>query len=349
MTPMAKTLPDILLASDEIDGLLIHGIIDTGWAEMVHPIFKDMFGASLEDLRRALYVDLEDIIRMPEKYGKPVLISSFFGEEDHAVKTFHENHIPTFNTPEKTAEAMAALFQYHLIQNRESEAPQKPHPMPRAAERFMDLDAHHELDEYDAKALLRAYDIGTCREEKVDTVKEALSAAEAIGYPVAVKVCSPRIRHKSEDGLVFLNITDSAGVEKACRRIFRSQRAVPILISEMIEGQRELMAGMTRFPGFPPIIMLGLGGILTEILKDRAVRLAPLSPADGYAMIASLRSSRLLDNYRGMKPTDQKMLVDVLIRLGRMALDFPRIKEIDLNPIIIKDGEPVVVDALMVL
>jgi acyl-CoA synthetase (NDP forming) len=106
---------------------------------------------------------------------------------------------------------------------------------------------------------------------------------------------------------------------------------------------------MSRFPGFPPCIMFGLGGIFTEALKDRAIRLAPLSREDAFSMMESLDGVALLGPYRSMTPVDMNALANLLVTLGELALHFPALKEMDLNPIIIVDGRPKVADTLMVL
>ena len=117
----------------------------------------------------------------------------------------------------------------------------------------------------------------------------------------------------------------------------------------MVKGRREVMAGMTRFPGFPPCILFGLGGIFTEALDDHAVRLAPYGTDEALRQIDAITSHPLLDACRGMAPADREALASILVQLGNLSLHFPAIKEIDLNPIIITDeGSPRVVDALFV-
>jgi acetyltransferase len=116
----------------------------------------------------------------------------------------------------------------------------------------------------------------------------------------------------------------------------------------MTKGEREMMAGMKRFPDAPPCILFGLGGVLAEAIPHHRLRLAPLSRGDALSMIESPPLSRVLGNFRGMKAVDKEALSSLLIRLGHLALHFPHIKEIDLNPIIIENGHPKVVDALIV-
>ncbi|MCK4534882.1 MAG: acetate--CoA ligase family protein, partial [Syntrophobacterales bacterium] len=148
--------------------------------------------------------------------------------------------------------------------------------------------------------------------------------------------------------MVHLGIENDESLEKAFNSIRNKDGDSAILVSEMLKGDREFMAGMTYAPGFPPCIMFGLGGVFTEALKDNAIRLAPLSHSDAISMMETLSSRALLGPYRGMKPVDMDAVASMLVALGRLALDFPQIREIDLNPIIITDGMPKVADALFV-
>ncbi|HWR67436.1 MAG TPA: acetate--CoA ligase family protein, partial [Desulfomonilia bacterium] len=123
----------------------------------------------------------------------------------------------------------------------------------------------------------------------------------------------------------------------------------PLLVSEMLVGDRELMAGMTRHPGFPPCVVFGLGGVFTEALDDISMRLAPLTRHDALEMMDGIASRLVLDDYRGMRRVDREALGDILMALGRLAIHFPQIREIDLNPIIVREGKPFVADALVVV
>ena len=349
MTHLVEDFPRILLDADEIDGLIIHGIMDTGWADMAHPLFEAQFGMSLEDFRAMLNVNVGPLIEMAKQSGKPVLVSSFFGREDQALCALHDAGIPSFDSPEKAAVAMACLYRNHRIQTRSLDGPLPLPDLPGEASAIMDGIGPKGFDEFTAKALLRAAGIPTCQERLADSIDAAVVAAGDLGYPVAVKGCSPDVAHKSEHGLVHLNLTCRDAVQNACRAIHRVAPGCPLLVCEMLEGDRELMAGVTRPEGFPPCVLFGLGGVFTEALNDVAVRLTPLGPVEARAMIGSLRSRDLLGDFRGRKAVDMDAMVDLLVRLGQLAVALPRIREIDLNPILICDGQPRVVDALMVL
>jgi acetyltransferase len=348
MEVMTDKIPRVLFDAEEIDGVIIHGIMDTGWMDMMFSAIEPMIDLSREEFLALRKADLGDLIHMPLKYKKPLVISSFFGEEDHAVRTFNENGIPTFDSPEKAGRAMAALYEHFLIKNRPHDEPDDKLEMPENVKNIVDSVSTNAFDEYTAKRILKAYGIPVTDEALANTLDEAIGYTRSIGYPVALKVCSSYIMHKTERGMVHLGIEDDESLEKAFNSIRDNDGNSPILVSEMLAGDREFMAGMTYAPGFPPCIMFGLGGVFTEALKDNKIRLAPLSHNDAISMMETLSSRVLLGPYRGMKPVDMDAVASMLVALGRLALDFPQIREIDLNPIIITDGMPKVADALFV-
>lgn len=349
MTHLVEDLPRMLLEADEIDGLLLHGIMGTGWAEIAHPLLGRLLDISKEDFSAMLDVNLDPLVDLARKSGKPLIASSFFGRGDSALRAFHEAGIPCFDSPEKAAAAMACLYRSHAIATRTPDAPALPESPPKEAVAVLERIGFEGPDEFDAKALLRAYGISTCREKRVAGPQEAVAAAEAIGYPVAVKGCSPRVAHKSEAGLVHLHLADADQVVEACRAIDGALPGAPVLVCEMLSGDREVMAGITRPPGFGPCVLFGLGGIFTEVFHDVAVRLAPFGPVEAEAAIGSIRFRGILEAFRGRPAADASALADLLVRLGHIACHFPEIREMDLNPILLCNGRPRVADALLVL
>ena len=347
MTQIAETLPRILMEAEEIDGLLIHGIMDTGWAEMSFPVFEKFFGATLEDIRRMLNVDLDTLVRLPAALGKPLLISSFFGREDNALCTFQEHGIPTFDGPEKAAAAMTLLWRWARIQ-RSRRPLAAPGTLPAAATAQMAV-LGETVDEFEAKQVLAACGIPTVNERRVETEDEAVAAARRIGFPVALKGCSADVLHKTEAGLVHLGLTGEDAVVTAARAVKERMPGARLLVSEMLDSRREVIAGVSRPPGFPPCVLFGMGGVMAEALEDRVVRLTPLDSGDALEMMDALRGRRVLGAWRGMPAVDREALADLLVRLGRLAASFPRLKEIDLNPILFVDGRPKVADALFVV
>ena len=348
MTAISEKIPEILLKSPDIDGLIIHGIMDTGFFDDVYPVVSTLVDISKDDFMKMWQVGLDRLFEIQQSFRKPMIISSFFGEEDHAVREFHDHGVPTFDSPEKAARAMGAMYRHYLVRNRGCGRPLVRDDIPEEARAVLGAWAGKALDEFHAKKMLRAYGIPTTEEALVHTLDEARTEAGRIGYPVALKVCDPAILHKTERGLVHLNIENEAALEESFAAIRAEEREAPVLVAEMLRGDREFMAGMSYHPGFPPCIMFGLGGIYTEALKDNAIRLAPLGREDAFSMMDTLKAHALLGTYRGMKAVDKEALASLLVSLGHLALHFPQIREIDLNPIMIVDGKPKVADALFV-
>jgi acetyl-CoA synthetase (ADP-forming) len=212
-------------------------------------------------------------------------------------------------------------------------------------------EGRHVLSEYESKLLLAQYGIPVTRETVVDDETNLISAARDIGYPLVLKGCSSEISHKTETNVIRLDIRTDEEATTAFRQIKANMNGRPggVLVQEMVRGQRELMAGLTRDPQFGPCVMFGLGGIFTEILKDVSFRLAPLKHLDALDMMQEIKGHKILEAVRGMEPVDTDMLAQVLISLGDIGVENDPIKEIDINPLIIRRGKPVAVDALVVL
>ncbi len=350
METLTVKIPEVLFQADEIDGVIIHGIMDTGFRELLFPALKEYYPISYEDFMKISEIDLGALLAMPGKFGKPLMATSFFGREDHCVRLFHENRVPVFDSPEKAARAMAALHEHHLFIKRSPNGSPGPlgHGVPEGARDILD-GRRGVIDEYHAKKVLTLSGIPTPKELLVSSIEEAEAGGDGIGFPVAVKACSPDISHKTEQSLVHLNVRDRKGLSTACRSILKTAPGTGILVAEMLSGTREFMAGISTHQGFPPCVMFGIGGVFAEALKDFTIRLAPLTKEDALDMIGSLRSRALLGPFRGMEEADRDALADLLVRLGTMALDFPSIREVDLNPVIIVRGRPVVADALMIM
>ncbi len=207
------------------------------------------------------------------------------------------------------------------------------------------------LSEHDSKRLLASYGIPVCREVLLKDPSEAPTAAERLGYPVVLKVCAAKVAHKAEQGLVEVNLKNQEELKGACDRLAPLARAHggALLLQEMIKGERELVMGLTRDPGFGPCVMFGLGGIFTEALADVSFRVAPLSLPDARGMIEEIRGAKLLGALRGLPEVDKEVLAHCLCALGRLGQEHPEIKELDINPLIVCQGRPVAVDALVVL
>jgi len=207
------------------------------------------------------------------------------------------------------------------------------------------------LSEYESKEFLKSYGIPATRESLVHTREECTTAAHAIGYPLVLKACSPQLAHKTEKGLVRLDLRSNQELILAFDDLMSRMEGNEknILVQELIKGTRELVAGMTRDPQFGPCVMFGLGGIFTEILKDIAFRVAPLEKRDALDMTQEIKAHKILGAVRGMPAADMDLLCDILVKVGEIGLENESIQEIDINPLILSGAKPVAVDALIVL
>jgi acyl-CoA synthetase (NDP forming) len=212
-------------------------------------------------------------------------------------------------------------------------------------------EGRSQLSEYESKQVLASYGLPVTDEKLAKTPEELIQAAADIGYPLVIKACSADIAHKTEKGLIRVDIRNEEEALTAFEEIVASMNGAEktVLVQQMIKGQRELVVGLTRDPQFGPCVMFGLGGIFTEILKDSAFRVAPLEKRDALDMMQEIKSRKILDAVRGLEVVDRELLADILIKVGQIGIENENIKEIDINPVIISKGKPVAVDALVIL
>jgi acyl-CoA synthetase (NDP forming) len=210
---------------------------------------------------------------------------------------------------------------------------------------------HRTLSEYESKRLVSSFGVPISREDLADDLGSALAKAEEIGYPVVLKACAPQLTHKSERGLVEVNLRNEQQLSEAFKSIKQNLNgeSAEFLVQEMVRGDRELVAGLIKDTQYGPCVMFGLGGIFTEVLADVAFRVAPLSMSDAREMIGETKTACLLGPVRGLQAVDMEMLCSLLVTLGRIGLEIPQVEQVDLNPLIIGQGRPVAVDALVVL
>jgi acetyltransferase len=208
------------------------------------------------------------------------------------------------------------------------------------------------LSESASKALLREAGVPMADEREVATAELAALAAIEIGFPVVAKLCGDAIAHKTERGLVRLKLGSAQAVNEAAADLLAAARPedgpVTVLVAPMVQGNRELIAGVVRDPQFGASVMLGIGGILAEAIADVVFRPAPLDRVTAHEMIADLATQKLLGEFRGEAAVDREKLVDVLVGLGKLASERSDIASIDVNPLIVRaDGVPIAVDALV--
>ena len=205
------------------------------------------------------------------------------------------------------------------------------------------------LDPTAAYDLLGRWDVPMPPQAVAETPEAAASVAAEIGFPVVLKAISPDLAHKSDAGGVRVGLPTAVDVTDAAREIAaRVPGLTGYLVQQLAPPGLELIVGLKRDPTFGPVVMVGLGGVWVEVLRDVAVRLAPVTPADAATMLAELRGARLLSGYRGAPPVDRAALVDLIVRLGQLARAEPNLVELDLNPVIARPDGISAVDARIV-
>ncbi|NNL78574.1 MAG: CoA-binding protein, partial [Desulfobacterales bacterium] len=207
------------------------------------------------------------------------------------------------------------------------------------------------LNDTEAKHLLRKYGIPLVHDQFVDRRADVASAARNIGFPVVLKGMGKNLWHKTDQGLVHLNLADSKAVKNAVQAI--TVRAADeldgFLVQPYIQGRREFVAGLFKDPQFGPVIMFGIGGIFTEVFSDVSFRLAPLSETEANEMLAEIRGKALLGNFRGERAARRDEITKTLLGLSQIGQNHPEISEIDINPLLVtEEGRTLAVDALVI-
>lgn len=306
------------------------------------------------------------VINVCQQYHKPVL-TCWMGNQHvtTARELFIQHQIPTFPTPETAVEAFGYLVDYYHNQQL---LLQVPGPLARHSEpditgaRMIIDGALSEkrmiLNSAECKALLSAFDIPVMVAHEAHSANEALVAAESLGFPVAMKINSPDIIHKSDVNGVRLNITNAQAVRGAYTELLASVRKQKpdakiesVVLEHMYHNPhgRELIVGVTRDPVFGPVITFGAGGILVEIMRDRAIALPPLNTFIIDDLIRQTQVSKLLDSFRNLPAINNVALKHLLRRLSEMVCELPRIHEVDFNPVVVDDKGAMILDARIVI
>ena len=281
-------------------------------------------------------------VRARADSGKPVVVvSNISGGIDPSIrKILDDGGVPALQGSTEGVGAVAAWLDWNRPLPEETEA-----PLPLPTDLLAELDTCGGIVPYALSTrVLAHFGITALCERLTQTPEEAKAAAEAIGYPVALKGISPDITHKTETGLVKLNIADAGALRQAWDELERSMnlhhpdaRREGMLIQSMVTGDVvETIAGVNCDPAFGSAVVVGLGGIFVELLRDVSLELAPLSPARAKAMINRLQAAKLLQGFRGKQPADIAALEETLVRLGRMAHALgERLVSLDLNPLMV--------------
>ena len=200
------------------------------------------------------------------------------------------------------------------------------------------------LLEEEGLEILRAYGFPLPKSQLAKNEKEAVKIAKKIKYPVVLKIASPQIIHKSDAGGVKVNLKNDKEIRAAFKEIIKNAKKYNkkadikgVLVVEMVKGGKEMIIGSKLEPGMGPVLMLGMGGIYVEILKDVTFRLAPVTGLEVEDMIGSIKTKKLLEGARGEKPSDLKKLAECISRLSQLVTDFKEIKELDMNPVLVME------------
>lgn len=332
-----------------LDALLDDPGVDSALAIFVPPL-----GIRQADVAEA-------IATVAEAHPDKPVLAVLMGREGlpQGKAELHEVGVPAYIFPESAARALSLLCRHREWVER---------PVPPVEELVVDREAANRvmaaaraagqtrLGELESLALLQAYGIRTAQAGLARTADEAVALAADAPGAVAMKIVSPEIVHKTDVGGVKVGIEGAADVRAAFEEIVAAAKGAVadatihgVLVQEMVRGGRETIAGMTRDPSFGPLVMFGLGGIFVEVLRDVIFRVAPINRRDAADMIAGLRGVQLLDTVRGAPPADRRAIEDVLLRLSRLAEDFPEISELDVNPLLAFPDGAVAVDGRVLL
>jgi acetyltransferase len=317
----------------EVDGIIVHLFVGFGiW-----------------------FLDMKEIMSGIKKPSKPILFWLMGPEKGREPTrlTLEEEGWPTFYEIHRTVKVMASLFENEDGKSKPAKTSSPDFQVPGPLLKWVhqaDKKGTKVLNEFEAKKWLKALNLRVVKEMAAKTPEEALKAANKIGYPIVLKGVVEGQVHKTELGLVKLSLGNADHLKSAIRKMLRVKiKPKSFLIQPMLKGDLELIAGVVRDPQFGPSVMLGLGGVRAEVYKDVAFRLAPLNQKDVLSMVSDLKGQALLKGYRGSKPVNMESLADWLIKLGWLALSLETIQEIDVNPLLIVSGEPVAVDASVIL
>jgi acetyltransferase len=271
------------------------------------------------------------------------------------------SNLPDYPSPERAVDALRAMCEYAEWRRQPPRILTRFAVNRRRVERIIHRSIRADilqLGEADAKDILRAYGFNVPPGRIAADADEAVAYADRIGYPVAMKIASPDIIHKSDIGGVKLNLGSADAVRDAFDlMMLRISRKMPnaklngVYLEAMCKKGREVILGMTRDPQFGPMLMFGLGGIFVEVMKDVTFHIAPITSDEAMQMLESTRSFALLKGARGQAAVDLNAIADALQRISQLVTDFPQIVEMDINPFMVGGvgSESVAADARITL
>ncbi len=301
----------------------------------------------------------EAIARVSKKSKKPIL-ACFMGKAhiSSGVAILKRHGIPNYFFPEKAVSSLNAMLVYSQLKKRKKDKTQYFEVNKRKVEGIFSEARLKEqaVTGVEAKQVLAAYGIRVPQSGEAGDINGAVELAAKIGYPIALKIASPHILHKTDINGVRLDIKNKQELEEAYEQIHRNTRKFisdkrdwNVNVDQMVGGLLEVIIGVSRDAQFGPVIMFGLGGIFVEVLKDVVFRIAPLSRSEAFDMVREIRSYPILTGIRAKKGVDIDSIVDTIMRVSQLSLDFSEIVEIDINPLKVFEKGSIAVDARILL
>ena len=290
----------------------------------------------------------EVIVAMSKKYKKTML-ASLMGLDEGITnrEILAAGDVPYYTYAEGSIRALAAMLKFsNWIKTPEGKIANFKVDKLKAKKIFdkVKKEKRPNLLEEEGQEVLKAYGLPLPKSALAKTEADAIKIAKQIGYPVVMKIASPQIIHKSDAGGVKVNLTNDSEIKEAFKIIIANAKKYNknaeingVLIVEMVQGGKELIIGSKLEPGFGPVIMLGMGGIYVEVLKDVTFKLAPVTDKEADDMIASIKTQKILQGVRGEKPSDIAKLSECIQRLSQLVTDFKEIKELDMNPVLVME------------
>ena len=344
------SIAQAILDDPNIDALLIVGFFGG---------YTMRYGPGVAEAENKVCLDLADLMR---KHQKPVIVQShYLNFKPESMDVLRKAGVPVQRQIEIAAQCLACAANYGIARERlrEGLSPQSPAPAGAAAKSVIATCRREGRDllEPEARQLLKEGGLAVPEHRLMRTAGDAADVAGFFGStPLAVKVVSKDVLHKSDAGGVRLNIAGAAALAEAFADIQRSvishhpgARIDGMLVAPMASAGTEIIVGVTQDAQYGPVIMFGLGGIFVEVIRDVVFRALPIGARDAHEMIAGLRYGQMFDGARGAQPVDRQMLADLLLKVSDFAAAHPEISEIDLNPVIARAREYSIVDARMIL
>ena len=335
------------LNDDAIDGALI--------------IFTQQAGSEPAEIAKGIV----ELVR-GKTYQNKTILTSFMGFDtvQEANNIFNANNIPTYSTPEQAVKTYMYMYNYQrnleLLYETPEELPVDASPPKRpimAILRNASLENREALTENEAKKVLKYYNFPVVKTAVAKNVDEAVSLAQEIGFPIVLKILSPQIVHKSDVGGVILNVNSPSAVREAFEVLIQRANAYNpnaqingVIVQPMIEKNGyELIIGGKTDPVFGPVILFGMGGVGVELFKDYSIGLPPLNTTLLRRMMEETKVYQLLKGYRNAPPVDLKRLEETMLLFSQLLIDFPQIKEIALNPLLVNEKDVCILDATIVI